>query len=193
MTQMSKENQTHIIEKQIVEITTNKYEIAQNLQNDVSSLFRHRITPALEKICDKYSSTKDIIRIDRMVLDIGKLPLLEFDKLFCENSVEQFENKLEDIIAEIYHSDKTLPNQKGIGQIASEKEGHENQHLSETDKQFEILVQFLKTGNLPWYQLKNSNFDISELFMSLYEKQPEKLSLVLRTLFKSKNVLKRFI
>ncbi|NOQ24878.1 MAG: hypothetical protein GQ564_05895 [Bacteroidales bacterium] len=190
---MPKENYTHIIEKQIVEITTDKYEIAQDLQNDVSSLFRQKIIPALEKICDKYNSTKDIIRIDRMELDIGKLPLLEFDKLFCENTVEQFESKLEDMIAEINHSDKISPKQKGIDQIVSEKEANKNQYLSETDKQFEILVQFLKTGNLPWHQLNKSNFDISELFMSLYEKQPEKLSLVLRTLFKSKIVLKRFI
>ena len=190
---MPKENNIHIIEKQIVEITTDKYENAQHLQNDVSRLFRYKITSALEKICNKYNSTKDIIRIDRMELDIGRLPMHEFDKLFCENSVEQFESKLEDIIAEINHSDKTSPKQKGISQIVSEKEAYKNQHLSETDKQFEILVQFLKTGNLPWHQLKNSNFDISELFMFLYEKQPEKLSIVLRILFKSKIVLKRFI
>lgn len=189
---MLKENQKHIIERNVVELTTNNQVVAKNLQNRASQLLQNIVLPAIEKICHKFSSPDNVIHIDLLELDLGTFPLLEFETQFCERTIEQFEKRLEENIAElIYQSTGNIQDKLKI--IRGKAKKTENQIVHRIDKQLELLAFFLETGQLPWYQQNSDEFSISEVFNFLEAKSPNKLFSLLKKLFENQNILKRFI
>jgi hypothetical protein len=189
---MLKEDQRHIIERQIIELTTSNQGIARNLQNSASQLLQNNVLPAIEKICHKFSTPDNVIQIDQLELDLGAFPFLEFETQFCERTIEQFEKKLEENITElIYRSTKNT--QDKFKPVPEKKKKPENQIIHRIDKQLELLTFFLETGQLPWYQQNSDGFSISGVFLFLEGKNPNKLFSLLKKLFENQNILKRFI
>jgi hypothetical protein len=70
--------QHHIIKQQILELQVSSRVIrsgreAFELQNQISALYRSQIIPVIEAICNQFSNSDTIHRLDRLELDLGEI------------------------------------------------------------------------------------------------------------------------
>ncbi|HMF71866.1 MAG TPA: contractile injection system tape measure protein [Flavitalea sp.] len=63
----------HVIRKQVLDINLNKTQDAFRVQNDLSRFYWNQIVPTLERVFNEISVEDEIIQIDRLELDLGKL------------------------------------------------------------------------------------------------------------------------
>ncbi|UWX56720.1 contractile injection system tape measure protein [Chlorobaculum sp. MV4-Y] len=131
-------DQRHTIGKQVLDVTFNGSESgAMALQSAISGLNQLGVTPAIERILDGYGDSLSVLRIDRLEVDAGAVPL------------EEIEERLPEMIAEALD--------KALGEIAmpDEKAGAESfdqltsRRLSETEAAVDALLFFLRHGTLP--------------------------------------------
>jgi hypothetical protein len=118
----------HIIHKQKVTLRVSKMEDAHLYQGRISHLLRNELLSQIESAFDKYFPTDQIIRIDYLQLDLGKLSKQNFEQEFKDEFV------------------------KALAEALSEqKNGAHTKVLSDAQSQLNALTYFLEKGNLPWY------------------------------------------
>ena len=64
---------THIIKKQILELTLNEGERRHALQEDLVLKFYEQLLPAMAKVFDDMAPAKINWKIDRLEIDVGKV------------------------------------------------------------------------------------------------------------------------
>lgn len=120
----------HIIHKQKVTIKVSRMEDAHLYQGRVSNLLRNELNAGIENLLDKYFPANQVIRIDSLQVDIGKISKQNFE--------EEFKVEFIKALAE------ALSAQKNNADAGVEK-------LSKARSQVGALTHFLEKGNLPWY------------------------------------------
>ncbi|NVO10580.1 MAG: hypothetical protein HXX16_11505 [Bacteroidales bacterium] len=185
-------DQKHIINKQVLEIRLNDKKDAHLIQDAFSRAYWNHIPPVIERIIDKYSSKNEIIKIDKLEIDIGGISI---DKL-NSNFPQKVEKLLEEIIIAQLHKSKInniWTNESKDDKRYSEQDRNYLQIKTETENQIEILNHFLLTGILPWWVSKTQQFSIQKVVEELLEKSPFELKRLLSTALQDHNGRKRFI
>ena len=92
--------QKHIINKDVLELTVPDRAHALPIQNKASEVVKYKLNPALDKLFWKISSPDEIIRIDRLVIDIGSVQSDKIDETVLKEVIRQAEFELTRLIRE---------------------------------------------------------------------------------------------
>jgi hypothetical protein len=65
--------QKHIINRQVLELTIPERGRTQFIQNKTSEIVRQKLHPALDAVFSNLVDEDEIIRIDKLVIDIGTM------------------------------------------------------------------------------------------------------------------------
>ena len=144
---------SHIVHKQQVTLNLPKREDAHTFQNRVSDLLRNELSASMEAVFDELFPTTDIIRIDSLHLDLGKIEVLNFEQEFKTHFIEELRKSL---------SSK----QSKLADENTEEVLRPEQSL------IKAFIYFLENGYLPWYSPVENMADWSnEILTSLSEKK----------------------
>ena len=125
---------THIIHKQKVHLRTGMSANAFQLQNRISDLFRNGLASKIENLFDQFSPDENILRIDKLELDLGIVNEKNLESEFSQQLIEQLSHSLSKQQAE------------------NTKPGLINAKIRQQRSLLDSLIYFLEHGYLPWYQ-----------------------------------------
>jgi len=166
----------HIIQQQFFDIRSATQQDSLELQQQISQLYWEAIAPALERLFDAYATSEEVLRIDRLEIDLGTL---DRDKL-AEELVEAIVRAVREQLDEL-----TLGNSLFKENI---------QRLPVRHHQFDQWLLFLETGTPAWNaqgideaeqetlvleMLASEQFAIQRLNI-LFRRQPHTLDRVIR-------------
>lgn len=144
----------HKIHRQILDLQVAENKDTFALQTQFKNLYYDELLPIIEAELDRLSSSSnEVIQIDRLEIDLGKLILnAQFDQTVKDRLVKALEEAFYPIHSD-YESGKTN------GSLRLEISGDEVEWRKETQNisSFEAFISFLETGSIPWGAvLKNS-------------------------------------
>ena len=125
--------QRHIIKRQVVELQVGSAASAQQLQAEVSRIYRQRIVPLIERYCNEFSSPERIHRIDALELNLGTVHPQHLE----EDLVASVSRQLRALLAEQITADERHAEAAGSSR--------------KTTSQLELFGVFAQTGSLPWW------------------------------------------
>ena len=142
--------QRHTIGKQFLDIRYNGSETgAMALQSAISGLNRHGIAPKIEQILYRHAADGSVLKIDRLEVDAGAVPL------------DQLEARLPAMIAEALQKalcEIATPNAEVTSKTLSQTDG---KRLTVAEAAVEALLFFLRHGTLPatWRPQSHESFE----------------------------------
>ena len=84
----------HIIQKQVFHLDLQGIPDGYALQKQIGELMWQKLQPELEKLFDRFADPEELIRIERLEIDIGNLPLRDLDDLFNARILAELETQL---------------------------------------------------------------------------------------------------
>src|SRR5690606_4470617 len=93
--------QNHIIQRQVLELLFHDRARALSLQNDMSAVYRDKIISHLEMIFNKLVSSHEHIRIQKLEIDLGKIPVSKLEEEFCIRAKSLTEEKLSSLVSRL--------------------------------------------------------------------------------------------
>jgi len=180
----------HIIQKQVVELTVPDKQLALSLQSEASMLVRNFINTKLEEICDKFCGTDEVLKIDKLTIDLGSIGHSDFRDTFINKTPGRFEDIILQEINDKLVSTVAAP--KGREDVAGFQKDESAGIISTSEKELECLVHFLKTGILPWNIVKEKGFSIEKVFQNILKTNPAQLKLILKQLLRDVVICRRF-
>jgi hypothetical protein len=138
--------QKHIINRQVLELTIPERGVARSIQNKTSEIVKYKLQPALDKLFSKLTTADEIVRIDKLVIDLGTVSMDELEKVLVERSL----NEISDKISRLKISGLT---DKGIKPVNgnSVDENRKFTTLSKSKDVLDQFVYFLQFGRFPWW------------------------------------------
>jgi hypothetical protein len=139
--------QKHIINRHVLELKVPEHGRAQHIQNLTSEIVRKKLLPALDKLFSGISGKNEIIRIDKLEIDLGFISENELENEFVNRIINEIEPK---IIKHMISVSKTA----NVNLFRGKNVADISEHTPDTkSKNFlEQFIYFLKTGHLPWWQ-----------------------------------------
>ncbi|AOS83869.1 hypothetical protein BIU88_06710 [Chlorobaculum limnaeum] len=140
----------HTIGKQFLDIRYNGSATgAMALQSAISGLNRHGIAPRIEQILDRHADSASVLKIDRLEVDAGAVPLEEIESRLPAMIAEALDKALADI---------AMPEAKISGEAIEESPAR---RLSEAEAAVDALLFFLRHGTLPatWRPQSHESFE----------------------------------
>ncbi len=143
---------SHIIHKQQVTLNLPKREEAHTFQNRVSDLLRNELSASMETIFDEMFSSSDIIRIDSLLLDLGKIEIHNFEQEFKVHLIEELKKNLS--------SPKSRSSQENDEEVLSPEQSF-----------IKAFIYFLENGRLPWYSSVGNMAHWSKEILNAFSKK----------------------
>ena len=141
---------THIIHQQVFDLTLPQQRGAFELQTAISQQYQQKVLPLLSNYLDELVPADQVLRVDRLEVDLGTISLQDFDVR---------------LLAAI----KTALEPKMVA-LKERDEAHFNVvQRSTPDAWAEVLQYFLKTGTLPWW---SKTAETKNLEATLFEHMP---------------------
>lgn len=120
-------------------------ELTRQLQDRVSEFNNNELMPALAQACDQLVEPNQYVRIDRLVIDIGTIPIDKLEYAFKDRIVKQFKNQLQSMVFKNPSLVKTI--QKTLDTDSSVT----NETKSIQFKKIDLFFYFLEYGTIPWW------------------------------------------
>lgn len=138
--------QKHVINRQVLELTIPERGRAQHIQNLTSEIARQKLLQALDKLFTGISVSNEIIRIDKLEIDLGVLSEKEFENEFVDRIVKEIETKIN---TQMTTESKTV----NYNFVKGKNDGVKNEFtVTSKSKSFlDQFIYFLQTGHLPWW------------------------------------------
>lgn len=138
--------QKHIINRQVLELTIPERERAQHIQNLTSEIARQKLLQALDKLFTGISGNNEIIRIDKLEIDLGVLSEKEFENEFVDRVVKELGTKINtQMITGLKTANYLFVKGKNV------KVKNEFTATSKSRSFLDQFIYFLQTGHLPWW------------------------------------------
>ncbi len=153
--------QKHIINRQVLELKIPERGRAQPIQNKTSEILKYKLQPALDKLFAKLSASDEIVRIDKLVIDLGSVSENELEKVLVERILKEISDK----INRIKITGLINKGEKPVNGHSADESGN----FSTTSKSKDYLdqfVYFLQFGRFPWWHKSVSgmaNQEVSQL------------------------------
>jgi hypothetical protein len=84
----------HIVNRQVLELTIRERTKSASIQNKISKVVRQKLYPALDSVFSKISGNGEIVRIDKLVIDLGTISEKELENGLVEKAVKEIEEKI---------------------------------------------------------------------------------------------------
>jgi Contractile injection system tape measure protein len=141
----------HIIQKQRYEIKTRKQRTALDIQNRLQDINTIYVLPGLAKKLDQHFSSEEVVTIDKLELELGKIKLDVTENEWLQRIIEKLDEKL---------SQGTITENKN-----EKKPRHQNL--------IESWTWFLKNGILPDESIFNSVNEIKQELQAVSKEEKE--------------------
>ncbi|AXT53607.1 hypothetical protein D1818_23305 [Aquimarina sp. BL5] len=124
----------HIIKQQILDLTISNLKDQEDISNVVSEIYKRNIEAILEEICNDLIPANKVVKIDSLVIDIGRL---RYDRLALDFPKAVRKSIKEALFKEIRNE---IVRSNGAVKTIKDQENKEN-----------ALLEYLRTGVIPWY------------------------------------------
>ncbi|MDH3976499.1 MAG: contractile injection system tape measure protein [Deltaproteobacteria bacterium] len=196
----------HIIKKQVLHIRIARQDEAWQIQNRLSAFYTSDTVPILDDICGMLVGRDEHIFIDKLEIDIGRIPLLNMEEAFKGKIRTLFYEALSDRLGQARLSEQHLQGseeKRGLSPATGASPAPVNYDPGEGGRDDEVMTQerynlalishFLRSGTFPWWAEKMSMGDLEKVFLTLLEEPaPELKSLIAKELSRQ-NAGKRFL
>jgi hypothetical protein len=142
-------SQKHIINQLSVELSVTSEQEAFGLRKDLNEVLQNEISSIIDELCSQYSSSDELIKIERLELDLGQIQTIDFKKNWIESFRQSFENQLHKANISITNSPKII---------------------NKEQSNFETLTNFLLTGQLDWWVV-SEDINLEEIFEEIIQNQ----------------------
>lgn len=179
----------HIIQKQILQVDLPNREDAVAAQKRLEETYFNHLMPLIDQIFTDISGS-DALVLDRLEIDLGRLPEHHFIEEFTKKLKEQLTNRL--ISEKQTQSGKVSANGRP-GNTAYNEHSLEQTTNGErpTDRsQMKAFIFFLEKGRLPWWTKATSPAEILE---GLTELEDSEFVQLIKEIFASSIRKKRFL
>lgn len=166
----------HIIKNQVILTAIPTPEVGIALQKQWKEIYYSRILPLIDRIFTEYSSGDEVIRIDTLDLDLGKLTPSNFK--------EEVEKKVETAIRKAL--DEKIPQVQW-------RQGIREKKLEAAEAREEYLFHYLKFGTLPWWAKGKKNLSPAMALNRLLAERPKELFFFLENEGKHPQVFRRLV
>ncbi len=186
--------QKHIINRHILELTVPEQGRVQSIQTKASELIKQKLYPELDDLFSKIMSPDQVIRIDKLVIDVGKISEHDLDNEFIDRSLKKIADKINGLLAT--ETNARQQNHVNVyeteiyGKILVASRSHDYLHQ---------FIYFLQTGHFPWWKTSSETNKVSgdgslkEVFAEVLKYESNLLKNELVPLFKIPSVRKRLI
>ncbi len=164
---------THIINRQIIDLKVRSDRNAFRLQQQVRAVYEEDILPLMNELLDELCGPGEVLRIDRLDLDLGTIQAAQMGQQLKERLREALREQLRKSRAEasVYFSAGNASNIYPRLTINGRPEF--SQLVSTVTSQRELLQEFFETGLLPWWAGDEAEApDVDAMLMELLEKEP---------------------
>lgn len=138
--------QKHIINCQVLELTIPEHSRAQPIQTKTSEIIKYKLQLALDNLFSKLSTTNEIVRIEKLVIDLGTISENELEKVLVERSLK----KIGDKISRLKNSGLTNTGIKPVSGDSIDSNG-KAAIISKSTDLLDQFVYFLQFGRFPWW------------------------------------------
>lgn len=164
--------QRHSIKRQIIELQVPSAAAARQLQADVSRIYRQRLMPLIDQLCNEFSEPDRLHRIELLEVDLGRIdPTRLEEELVAKTSVV-----LRKVLAEQIRKQE---------RVAS--------RTAQTTSQLELFACFARTGTLPWWVDTTQPQLLAQNLEHLIQFVAEPLRRLLRELAQEQRPLQRIV
>jgi len=175
----------HIINRQVFDIRLRSRDKAYQIQNRVNSLYHTQILKVLDEVCSDLVSPNEIIRFDKLEIDLGAVSLTHLEEQLTEKVRKCFYEELFTQKSRIHldtRSRRRIPGKRE--EIYRSEKGTlvetKSYLFSQEDSDLELIEHFLKTGALPWWSQKPTSSSVEKLFLDLLKDVPERIQSLLK-------------
>jgi hypothetical protein len=176
-------SQEHVIKKLIFEIEVASQEAGREAQEMISNAWRSSIYKELERWLDSLSTSREVISIDKLEIDLGSLGM-DLERQLPEKAKEMIGEKLREVIDAACIS--------GSGEVMNGNERTTVTFRSADTSRLELLAHFIQTGTFPWWA-RNEEASIQKVLAELILNDPAQLKAELVKLLRTTNHRTRFI
>ncbi len=180
---MPKNQTKHKIQRQLFEVKFPKSCDENQLQADVSRMFRERLLPVIEKVFDEISPSGTLLCIKSLDINLGEIPLEKPYNIKIDKFEASFKQKVSSAIrnSNLTHLGdgnhfKTPPETGALVTSASLNHSEDQSSFAQAGRSvgnnWEQFCTFMETGVLPWWGDVTDPGIIKEAFTSLLEQQP---------------------
>jgi hypothetical protein len=128
--------QSHYINKLKLEVTAPRSADGFALQSAMSQRFWQSVVPALSAVFDRFVTADEVIKIDRLDIDLSRIPLKDWETALTPSVCRAIEAELERALRDV------VPTSMLFKGLKVEKQ-------SVIKSQFQAWIYFLETGQLP--------------------------------------------
>jgi hypothetical protein len=178
------DEQKHRIGRQVLELTIPDREDAMSIQNSTSNLVKYKLKPALDRLFSSLTTSDDILRIDRLELDLGDVSKDKFEEEMVARTVEVLENKLTALLLEQQAAKESTYK-------PSESEDTGTKLISKPESEFDRLIHYLRSGLQPWWQDGDEKLTLGELLTESISKPRQEQIVMISQLLSYDSVRKR--
>lgn len=118
---------------------------AFDVRHRFSRTLQTGIAEVIDRVCTKYVTDEEWIRIDRIEVDLGDFDIHQFEEHFTRNFLSQFDKEVSQRVGAITASEKALSREASYP---------------------ELLLFFLQTGTVPWW-VDQDEIDMDSIFMNV--------------------------
>lgn len=173
------DEQKHIISRQVLEITVQNRQQAHSIQNAASSAVRQKLLPALDRTFSRLTKPDEILRLDKLVLDIGDVSSVNLEEELTSRVLREIEEKLSGIIS------------KEKVKSTEREDGRQAVFIKKPDRYADQLMHYLKFGVMPWWRDESSGITLAELIRLAAEESEKVATELIPTLLAFRQVRKR--
>ncbi|HSO86555.1 MAG TPA: contractile injection system tape measure protein [Draconibacterium sp.] len=186
--------QKHIINRSVLELKVPGRVRAQLIQNKTSDIVRQKLQPALDNLFSKLTGNEEIVRIDKLEIDLGTISENDLENEFVEMAIKEVEYKVNALLRLGVNKAKLSP--------ANGKSLNINGDFIATSKSQDFLEQFiyfLKNGHFPWWHkssVRNGESALNankNIFREVLNVENELLKNKIIPLLKNNRVRKRLV
>ncbi|MEB2782572.1 contractile injection system tape measure protein [Algoriphagus sp. C2-6-M1] len=155
---------SHLIQTQVIEAEFRDKHAALEGQKLLQERYNKVLMPVLEQILDEYDPISKSLRIDKLELDLGRIPA-DLPKDLMRN---RFRDTLEDQLRKFYV-------EQGFHFPPSSKtplaKSHSSTSEAKNSTNWELFEYFLHFGRFPWWGSTTDNLSVNELLISVFKNQ----------------------
>jgi Contractile injection system tape measure protein len=159
---------THVINRQVINLNVFSEKNAFGMQQRVLDLYNRRLLPILDELMTEISPGDDIIRLERIELDMGLLNFSYTEDELIRSMRSHLEAQMRNQLIPVEQAQPSssftdssqtnkpisftdLGQTNKLSRFTDPYQTNKPIHQSKEEAQLEILQFFFETGNLPWW------------------------------------------
>ena len=165
----------NIINKEIFEFSYAEADQAFTLQKEMNDALLSKIHIAIDSVLNETFNHEEIIKINKLEIDLGEIPFSHLSELIPQRLQNQFKEKLQAVLVD---------RKKINGQYRQE---------NEIPDQLKTIEYFLHSGTLPWWAGLPKKFSLAETINSLLKTNASDLKTIISENIPNEQFIKRLI